>query len=211
MWSCLCMDFMSSSPGSSQPRRDKYLESHSAILWKQEDLGLPSVPLSIVLFPLLVFTASVLLNPQCSFLQPAQLLPSATCLTMQCRKAAVSRAATIKVAGEWLRCSPNQPAPSQVWPTLASSLCQRADLNVAPATKNYHKNRYSRPKTWAACCEKRKELMGVWRVVASTHLVETGRRCSLEGDFQRLAGMFTVCLGFNFHLIPGPRPERSGN
>lgn len=41
--------------------------------------------------------------------------------------------------------------------------------------------------------------MEVWRVVVSTHLVETRRRCSLEGEFQRLEGIFTVFLGFNFH------------
>lgn len=53
--------------------------------------------------------------------------------------------------------------------------------------------------------------MGVWRAVMSTHLVETGRRCSLERDFQRLEGMFIVFLDFNFLLIPDPCPERPGN
>lgn len=113
-------------------------------------------------------------------------------------------------SGRWVVTLFSQP-PSQTWPTQSWFLCQRADLKVAPAAKTGLKKQYSRPKTWTACCEKRKELMGVWGVVMSIHLVETGRRCSLERDFQMLEGVITLFLDFHFLLIPDPCPERPGN
>jgi len=49
------------------------------------------------------------------------------------------------------------------------------------------------------------------RSMESSVLWTSCRRSLLEGDFQGLEGMFTVFLDFNFLLISGPCPEKTGN